>query len=64
MNTLVATAASEQSSVTEDISSNISLAVDIVNQNVSGIAESTKASKALASESDNQKRLLSVFIVR
>ncbi|MFB9137047.1 methyl-accepting chemotaxis protein [Vibrio olivae] len=64
VNTLVATAASEQSSVTEDISSNISLAVDIVNQNVSGIAESTKASKALASESDNQKRLLSVFIVR
>lgn len=60
---MVATAASEQSSVTEDISSNIALTVDIVNQNVLGIAESTNASRALAQESENQKKLLSVFRV-
>lgn len=63
VNSMVATAASEQSSVTEDISSNIALTVDIVNQNVLGIAESTNASRALAQESENQKKLLSVFRV-
>ncbi len=63
VNTLVATAASEQSSVTEDISTNISLTVEIVNKNVAGIAQSTNASRVLAQESENQKRLLSVFIV-
>lgn len=63
INSLVATAAVEQSSVTEDISSNIASTVDIVNQNVAGIAESTNASKLLAKESDNQKNLLKVFRV-
>lgn len=63
VNSMVATAASEQSSVTEDISSNIASTVDIVNQNVLGIAESTNASRTLAKESENQKKLLSVFRV-
>lgn len=52
VNSLVATAASEQSSATEDISNNISSTVDIVNQNVIGIAESTNASRELAHESE------------
>lgn len=63
VNTLVATAASEQSSVTEDISNNIASTVDIVNQNVAGIAESTNASRSLARESENQKGLLNVFVI-
>ncbi len=63
VNSLVATAATEQSSVTDEISGNISATLDMVNQNVTGIAASTAASQDLAGESENQKQLLSFFHV-
>ncbi|MGX9416765.1 methyl-accepting chemotaxis protein [Vibrio sp. WJH972] len=61
INTLVATASNEQSSVTEDISSNISATVEMVNENVIGIGESTKFSQVLSEEAEKQKRLLAFF---
>jgi methyl-accepting chemotaxis protein len=61
INTLVATASNEQSSVTEDISSNIAATVDMVNENVIGIGESTKSSRELSDEAEQQKKLLAFF---
>ncbi|WP_394250566.1 methyl-accepting chemotaxis protein [Vibrio profundi] len=61
MNTQVATASEEQSGVTQDISQNVSQTFDIVNQNVSGIQESKKASEELSSLAVKQKDLLSFF---
>ncbi|RZP71907.1 methyl-accepting chemotaxis protein [Vibrio vulnificus] len=61
VNTLVATASNEQSSVTDDISSNITHTVDMVNENVAGIGDSTKASQMLSQEADKQKDLLAFF---
>ena len=61
MNTQVATASEEQSSVTHDISQNVSLTFEIVNQNVSGVQESQKASEELSSLAAEQKHLLNFF---
>ena len=61
MNSLVATASTEQSSVTDDISKNITQMVDMVNQNVAGISHSSKASVDLSKQSANQKKILSFF---
>jgi methyl-accepting chemotaxis protein len=64
VNSLVATAANEQCSVTDEIAANISNTVDMVNQNVVGIGESTRASQALSKEADKQKQLLAYFRIR
>jgi len=61
INTLVATASNEQTSVTEDIAGNISATVNMVNENVIGIGESTKFSRALSDEAEKQKQLLAFF---
>jgi methyl-accepting chemotaxis protein len=61
VNSLVATASNEQTSVTDEISSNISSTVDMVNQNVAGIGESTRSSQVLSQEAEKQKQLLSYF---
>ena len=63
MNSLVATASTEQSSVTDDISKNITQMVDMVNQNVEGISHSSKASIDLSKQSSNQKKVLSFFTI-
>ncbi|MGI2175177.1 methyl-accepting chemotaxis protein [Shewanella ulleungensis] len=63
MNSLVATASTEQSSVTDDISKNITQMVDMVNQNVAGISHSSKASIDLSKQSSNQKKVLSFFTI-
>lgn len=64
VNTLMATAASEQSSVTDEISGNISATVEMVNQNVIGIGDSTRASQELSQEAAKQKQLLDYFRIR
>ncbi|WP_194436344.1 HAMP domain-containing methyl-accepting chemotaxis protein [Vibrio fluminensis] len=61
MNTHVATASEEQSSVTQDISQNVSVTFEIVNQNVTGVQESQKASEELSSLAAEQKHLLNFF---
>jgi methyl-accepting chemotaxis protein len=61
MNSLVAASSTEQSCVTEDISRNITLMVEMVNQNVTGIGESTENSLDLSKQSVNQKQLLAYF---
>lgn len=61
INTMVATAAQEQFSVTEDISKNTTLAFDLVQQNVSGIEETLQASSELAKLAETQKRELDFF---
>jgi len=63
MNSQVATASTEQSSVTEEISKNISVIVEMVNQNVEGIGESSKESVRLSEQSENQKDILSFYII-
>ncbi|ELR66508.1 Methyl-accepting chemotaxis protein [Photobacterium marinum] len=63
LNTLVATASEEQSGVTKDISQNVTITSDIVNQNVAGIAQSSQASEELSRLADEQKSLLSYFRV-
>jgi len=64
MNSLVATASTQQSSVTEEISKNITHMLDMVNQNVVGISESSTASAELSKQSTNQKNLLSYFVIK
>ncbi|EGU49323.1 hypothetical protein VII00023_09810 [Vibrio ichthyoenteri ATCC 700023] len=61
MNTHVATASEEQSCVTQDISENVSIAFEIVNQNVLGVQESQKASEELSHLAAQQKELLGFF---
>ena len=61
INSLVATAATQQSSVTDDISKSITSTVDMVNQNVEGIGQSLSASIELSEQSTNQKGVLSFF---
>ncbi|WP_047048635.1 HAMP domain-containing methyl-accepting chemotaxis protein [Vibrio mexicanus] len=61
MNTQVATASEEQSGVTQDISENVSHTFDLVNQNVSGVQQSKKASEEMSSLAVKQKELLSFF---
>ncbi|HAS6227694.1 TPA: methyl-accepting chemotaxis protein [Vibrio vulnificus] len=61
INTMVATAAQEQFSVTEDISKNTTLAFDLVQQNVSGIDETLQASSELAKLAETQKSELDFF---
>lgn len=61
VNTVVATASSEQSSVTEDISQNISSTVEIVDQNVMGIGSASKACQDVLAEAGKQKQLLAFF---
>lgn len=63
MNSQVATASTEQSSVTEEISKNISVIVDMVNQNVEGIGESSKESVQLSEQSETQKNILSFYVI-
>ena len=64
MNSLVATASTEQSSVTDEISQSITSTVDMVNQNVIGISETLNASVQLSEESMKQKEVLSFFTIR
>ena len=61
MNALVATAATEQSHVTDEISQSIVLTVDMVNENVTAIGESSGASSELSKQSTKQKEVLSFF---
>ncbi|GLT19506.1 hypothetical protein GCM10007938_32880 [Vibrio zhanjiangensis] len=61
LNTQVASASSEQSNVTQEISKNVSQAFDLVNLNVSAIKESNKASLELSSLASRQKEALSFF---
>ncbi|KLV08850.1 chemotaxis protein [Photobacterium aquae] len=61
MNTQVATAAEQQSQVTQDISRNITNMSAIVNQNVAGISQSALASNELSRLAEQQKQQLSVF---
>ena len=63
MNTLVAAASEEQSSVTNEIAQNINIASELVTQNVSGIYQSAKASEELSELSVRQKDILSFFKV-
>ena len=61
INAMVATAAQEQFSVTEDISKNTTLAFDLVQQNVSGVDETLQASAELAKLAETQKSELEFF---
>ncbi|MDF4259073.1 methyl-accepting chemotaxis protein [Vibrio parahaemolyticus] len=61
INTVVATAAQEQFSVTEDISKNTTLAFDLVQQNVFGMNETLQASSDLAMLAETQKSDLGFF---
>ena len=61
MNNLVATASNEQTTVTDDISMNISMTVDMVHENVNGVKSATGTSKSLSNSADEQKSLLAFF---
>ena len=61
INTQVATAAEEQSQVTNDINSNITNIHEIVNQNVTGITQSAAASHELSQLAEQQKQQLTYF---
>ncbi len=61
INMHVATASEEQSNVTNDISKNVSVAFELVNQNVSGIRESQKATEELSNLATQQKDLIGFF---
>ena len=63
INSLVATASTKQSNVTDEISQSISFTVDMVNQNVIGIGESSSASVQLPEESVKQKEVFSFFMI-
>ena len=60
-NTQVATAAEQQSQVTQDINRNVSNISELVNQNVSGISQSAAASAQLSELAEKQKQRLSFF---
>ncbi|WP_299020217.1 methyl-accepting chemotaxis protein [uncultured Photobacterium sp.] len=61
MNTQVATAAEQQSQVTQDINRNVTNMSEIVNQNVAGISQSATASNELSQLAEKQKHQLSFF---
>ncbi|PSW05799.1 methyl-accepting chemotaxis protein [Photobacterium lipolyticum] len=61
MNTQVATAAEQQSQVTQDINRNVTNMSEIINQNVAGISQSAAASNELSQLAEKQKQQLSVF---
>lgn len=61
MNTLVSAAAAEQSNVTNEIAKNIHIVSELVNQNASGIYQSTKASEDLSLLANKQKDILNFF---
>jgi len=60
-NTQVATAAEEQSQVTQDINRNVVNMSELVNQNVAGISQSAGASAELSHLAEKQKEQLSFF---
>ncbi|BCL72912.1 methyl-accepting chemotaxis protein [Vibrio nigripulchritudo] len=61
MNAQVATAAEQQSQVTQDINRNINNMSELVNQNVTGISQSATASGELSELAEQQKHQLSFF---
>ena len=61
LNTQVATAADEQTQVTNDINRNIITIHEIVNQNVTGITQSAAASHELSQLAEKQKQQLTYF---
>lgn len=61
INTQVATAAEQQSQVTQDINRNVNNMSEIVNQNVTGISQSASASHELSKLAEQQKQQLSFF---
>ncbi|MDO6544262.1 methyl-accepting chemotaxis protein [Photobacterium sanguinicancri] len=61
MNTQVATAAEQQSQVTQDINRNVTNMSEIINQNVAGISQSAQASAELSQLAEQQKEQLSFF---
>ncbi|MCG7497730.1 methyl-accepting chemotaxis protein [Vibrio sp. Of7-15] len=61
LNTQVATAAEEQSQVTQDINRNITNIHEIVSQNVTGITQSAAASQELSTLAEQQKQQLAYF---
>ncbi|SHO58693.1 methyl-accepting chemotaxis protein [Vibrio quintilis] len=62
-NTQVATASDEQTSVTDEISRNITVSVEMINQNVTAIQEATQISHSLESEAEEQRKLLAYFTI-
>jgi methyl-accepting chemotaxis protein len=63
INMLVATASEQQYCVTEDISKNTTQTFDLVQQNVSAIAQTLQASSELSESAESQKSELSFFRV-
>lgn len=61
MNTQVATAAEQQSMVTQDINRNVTNMSEIVSQNVAGISQSAMASNELSQLAEQQKQQLAFF---
>ncbi|MDN3697269.1 methyl-accepting chemotaxis protein [Vibrio cortegadensis] len=61
VNTQVATAAEQQSSVTEHVNSSVISVLDLVNKNVIGINQSASTANELSSLAEQQKERLSFF---